>query len=155
MCFCWSCSGCNYRNLKSRIVIWDRSKKKVAISNLGFWCEPVDPCFGKAETLSDCASTALHIVVQWLRLLSRVSTGGTHHADHFLMPNISCKIWPTWSFAMHTFSSSSRTFNQRSANTRRWTFVSSVVKATSARCQSAPESSFFYNDVERKCGNFL
>ena len=32
------------------------------------------------------------------------------------MANISCRIWPTWSFEMPTVSSISRTFNWRSAN---------------------------------------
>ena len=63
-------------------------------------------------------------VVSRLRLLSGVSKRGTHHADSFLMHKISCRIWPTRSFEMHTVSAISRIFNRRP-----WMFVtlSSVV----------------------------
>jgi len=62
-------------------------------------------------------------VVSRLRLLSGVSKRGTHRADSFLMPKISCRIWLTRSFDMPTVSAVSRIFNRRSANTRSWTFV--------------------------------
>lgn len=35
-----------------------------------------------------------------------------------VMPKISCRIWPTWSFEMPTVPTILRTFNWRSANTR-------------------------------------
>lgn len=68
-------------------------------------------------------------VVTRLRLLSGVSKRGTHLAESFLMPKISCRIWSTRFFEMPTVSAISRTFSRRSANTRSWIFgvFSSVV----------------------------
>ena len=72
----------------------------------------------RLNSVKDCSE-----VVSRLCLLFGVSKCGTLRADSFLMPNISCGIWPTQSFEMPTVSAISCTFNRWSPNTRSWIFL--------------------------------
>lgn len=62
-------------------------------------------------------------VVTRLRLLSGVSKRGTHLADSFFIPKISCCICLERSFEMRTISAISCTFNRRFTKTRSRIFV--------------------------------
>ena len=104
---------------------------------LGLWYVPEDPCYVDGhETTQKLLQITLkqRQILLWngLTVALVVRSQQTRHpsrVDSFLMPKISCRIWPMWSFEMPTVSAISPTFNRRSVNTSLWIFValSSVV----------------------------
>src|SRR5436190_22033977 len=68
-------------------------------------------------------------VVMRFRLCSNVSKRGTHLADSFLMPNVSCRTFCMRSVEIYTMLVISLIFTRRSANTISWILltISSVV----------------------------
>lgn len=62
-------------------------------------------------------------VISRLCFMSGVRECGIHHADSFLVPKISYRIWLARSFEMPTVLLISRIFNRRYTNTSSWIFI--------------------------------
>jgi len=59
---------------------------KSTVSTVGLWCVPVDPCIVHGH---ETTQKLLRIA---LKQRQTVTKRGTHRADSFLMPKISCRI---------------------------------------------------------------
>ena len=115
-----------------------------------FWCVMVDPCFiNSDETPQKLFRIALkHVqkcfeVVMRFHFCSTVSKRGTHLADNFFMPNVSCRTFCMRSVEIFTMLAISLIFT-RSANTTSWILltISSIVTSIGRPGRSSSKMDF-------------